>query len=276
MSSSPSTSPTSRRRWRSTPALRDRAAQAPPGLRELRDRRAAAQAGPDRGAGRPRGTARPARSTTSASRSTTSEESTAARDRLPRRAWRPSTRHDTTCCYALQDKVWVHDPAGAPWEVYTVKDDNPAGDARPATACLDLIEAGGSNDGACCTPAAGSPPRTRPREPTAAAADRTRSRARLAAELLGTGLLVAAVVGSGIMAERLTDDVAVALLVNALATVAALGVLICTLGPVSGAHFNPAVTAVAAVRREIAAARGRRLRRRRRSSARSPASRWPT
>ena len=33
---------------------------------------------------------------------------------------------DTTCCYALQDKVWVHDPAGAPWEVYTVKDDNPA------------------------------------------------------------------------------------------------------------------------------------------------------
>ena len=33
---------------------------------------------------------------------------------------------DTTCCYALQDKVWVHDPAGAPWEVNTVKDDNPA------------------------------------------------------------------------------------------------------------------------------------------------------
>jgi catechol 2,3-dioxygenase-like lactoylglutathione lyase family enzyme len=32
---------------------------------------------------------------------------------------------DTTCCYALQDKVWVHDPAGAPWEIYTVKDDNP-------------------------------------------------------------------------------------------------------------------------------------------------------
>jgi len=33
---------------------------------------------------------------------------------------------DTTCCYALQDKVWVHDPAGTPWEVYVVKDDNPA------------------------------------------------------------------------------------------------------------------------------------------------------
>jgi catechol 2,3-dioxygenase-like lactoylglutathione lyase family enzyme len=40
---------------------------------------------------------------------------------------------DTSCCYALQDKVWVHDPAGAPWEVYTVKDDNPS-DGRPATA----------------------------------------------------------------------------------------------------------------------------------------------
>lgn len=32
---------------------------------------------------------------------------------------------DATCCYALQDKVWVHDPAGAPWEIYTIKDDNP-------------------------------------------------------------------------------------------------------------------------------------------------------
>ncbi len=54
---------------------------------------------------------------------------------------------DTTCCYALQDKVWVSDPAGAPWEVYVVKDDNPA-DARPATASLPLLEA----DVACCAP----------------------------------------------------------------------------------------------------------------------------
>ncbi len=66
---------------------------------------------------------------------------------------------------------------------------------------------------------------------------------RLAAEALGTALLVATVVGSGIMAERLTKDVALALLGNTLPTGAILVVLITTLGPVSGAHFNPAVTA---------------------------------
>src|SRR4051812_133095 len=74
---------------------------------------------------------------------------------------------------------------------------------------------------------------------------------RLAAEALGTGLLVATVVGSGIMADRLTDDVALALLANTLPTGAILVVLITILGPVSGAHFNPAVTLVLALRREI-------------------------
>lgn len=66
---------------------------------------------------------------------------------------------------------------------------------------------------------------------------------RLVAEALGTGLLVAAVVGSGVMAERLASgNVAVALLANTLATGGALVALIHTFGPVSGAHFNPAVT----------------------------------
>lgn len=74
---------------------------------------------------------------------------------------------------------------------------------------------------------------------------------RASAELIGTGVLVAVVVGSGIMATNLTDDVAVQLLVNALATVAGLAVLIWSLGPVSGAHFNPAVTLVAAARGEL-------------------------
>ncbi|TAK69992.1 MAG: aquaporin family protein [Actinomycetota bacterium] len=76
---------------------------------------------------------------------------------------------------------------------------------------------------------------------------------RLLAEFLGTGLLVSIVVGSGIMATSLSNDVGLQLLLNAGATVAGLGVLIAVLGPVSGAHFNPLVTGVALVRREVRA-----------------------
>jgi glycerol uptake facilitator-like aquaporin len=76
---------------------------------------------------------------------------------------------------------------------------------------------------------------------------------RLAAEALGTALLVATVVGSGIMAETLTKDVALALLCNTLPTGAILVVLITLLGPISGAHFNPAVSVVFALRRELLA-----------------------
>ncbi|UCI34447.1 aquaporin [Mesorhizobium sp. B4-1-4] len=76
-------------------------------------------------------------------------------------------------------------------------------------------------------------------------------RRRLAAEALGTAMLVATVVGSGIMASRLTGDAALSLLGNTMPTGAMLVVLIATLGPVSGAHFNPAVTLVYALRREI-------------------------
>lgn len=74
---------------------------------------------------------------------------------------------------------------------------------------------------------------------------------KLTCEALGTGILVATVVGSGIMADRLTDDTAVALLGNTIPTGAILVVLITIFGPISGAHFNPAVTAVFAFRREI-------------------------
>ena len=63
---------------------------------------------------------------------------------------------DTTCCYALQDKVWVHDPAGAPWEIYTVKDDDPA-NPQPATASLTLL-AEESEGSACCTPSSADIP----------------------------------------------------------------------------------------------------------------------
>ncbi len=67
---------------------------------------------------------------------------------------------------------------------------------------------------------------------------------RVAAEALGTALLVATIVGSGIMAETLTTDVALALLGNTLATGAILVVLIAILGPISGAHLNPAVSLI--------------------------------
>lgn len=76
---------------------------------------------------------------------------------------------------------------------------------------------------------------------------------RLVAEALGTAVLVATVVGSGIMADKLTDDVALALLGNTLPTGAILVVLISILGPISGAHFNPVVTLVFGLRREIEA-----------------------
>jgi glycerol uptake facilitator-like aquaporin len=76
---------------------------------------------------------------------------------------------------------------------------------------------------------------------------------RLVAEALGTALLLAAVVGSGIMGERLAQgNDAIALLANSLATGCALYVLITVLGPISGAHFNPAVSVALATGREFA------------------------
>jgi glycerol uptake facilitator-like aquaporin len=75
---------------------------------------------------------------------------------------------------------------------------------------------------------------------------------RLTAEALGSLLLATTVIGSGIMAERLANgNLAVALLANTGATVAALAVLIALFAPVSGAHFNPAVTLVLALRRRL-------------------------
>ena len=76
---------------------------------------------------------------------------------------------------------------------------------------------------------------------------------RLFAEFLGSALLLATVVGSGIMADRLTSDTALALLGNTIPTGAILVVLITIFSPISGAHFNPAVTLVFALRREIEA-----------------------
>lgn len=80
---------------------------------------------------------------------------------------------------------------------------------------------------------------------------------RLGAEFIGTAFLLATVVGSGIMAEQLAGgNVAIALLGNTIPTGAILVVLITMLGPISGAHFNPAVTFVFALRKEISWSEG--------------------
>ena len=75
------------------------------------------------------------------------------------------------------------------------------------------------------------------------------------AEFLGTALLVTAIVGSGIMGSNLSGDLLVALMANALSTALALGLLILTLGPVSGAHFNPVVSMALAIDQRFKAAR---------------------
>ncbi|MEW2119054.1 MIP/aquaporin family protein [Streptomyces sp. NPDC005474] len=97
----------------------------------------------------------------------------------------------------------------------------------------------GGGEAATVTGSRPAPGATPPRTPPKA---RTPLRARAAAELLGTALLVAVVIGSGIQATELTKDVGVQLLANSVATVFGLGILILLFGPVSGAHFNPVVT----------------------------------
>lgn len=79
---------------------------------------------------------------------------------------------------------------------------------------------------------------------------------RACAEFLGTCILVATVVGSGVMGTLLSDNLAVTLLINAVATVAVLGVLIWAVGPISGAHFNPVVSGVEMARREMPISEG--------------------
>ena len=76
----------------------------------------------------------------------------------------------------------------------------------------------------------------------------SRLKQRLIAEFIGTAVLTAVVVGSGILASRLTHDTSLIVLLGTVATVPALGVLIWVLGPISGAHFNPAVSLVMRLR----------------------------
>ena len=77
----------------------------------------------------------------------------------------------------------------------------------------------------------------------------TRGLIRSTAEFAGTAVLVCVVVGSGIMGTNLSDDLGVALIINTISTIFALALLILTLGPISGAHFNPAVSLVQMISR---------------------------
>lgn len=79
-------------------------------------------------------------------------------------------------------------------------------------------------------------------------------RRKLFAEFLGTAILVATVVGSGIMATNLSTDLGIDLVINTVATIFVLYILITLLAPISGAHFNPLVSAIAYFRRELTAA----------------------
>ena len=91
-----------------------------------------------------------------------------------------------------------------------------------------------------------------PPAPTPAPQSATSHRLRsLASEFIGTLVLVMVVVGSGIMGTRVSQDTGIALGLNAASTIFALGLLIWILGPISGAHFNPVVTAVMVWRREL-------------------------
>ncbi len=99
-----------------------------------------------------------------------SQDVTAATERLSGLGLFTQVENDTTCCYALQDKVWVHGPGAEPWEVYTVKADapdatsiHPVGSTPTAGACecgTPIHDASavreGAEEAACCTPAATS------------------------------------------------------------------------------------------------------------------------
>ena len=138
---------------------------------------------------------------------------------------------ETTCCYAVQDKVWVSDPDGAPWEVYTVLADAPG---RPRPRVLPrklLLRALGAAEPAL---------RIQGWPMNGAALWR-----RLLAEALGSAFLAAVVVGSGIAAQQLSPgNVGLELFENAAATAAGLFTIILMFGPVSGGHFNPVVSFV--------------------------------
>ena len=182
------------------------------------------------------------------------DEVVAAQARLAGEGLTTASEEGVACCYARQDKVWVDGPSGEPWEIYTVLEDvEMLGGQLPRRRSRDrrhlLLR-----DGRRCARAGHRRPLLLTRHAVSDLAHQPETGTgplqldlarRLLAEALGTGLLVMAVVGSGIMASRLSpDDIGLQLLENAAATAGALVALIWMLGSVSGAHFNPVVTLV--------------------------------
>jgi glycerol uptake facilitator-like aquaporin len=162
---------------------------------------------------------------------------------------RPHAKALTTCCHIHSDGLWKKS---------LIRGDATVGQAGHAGRLVSRIRsrcgARGQQAplwgmlGACGQPGAR---RGLPALPSAGGAIRFDLIRRLTAEALGTALLVATVVGSGAMAQSLTQDAALMLLANTIATGAILVVLITTLGPISGGHFNPAVSLVFAWRGEL-------------------------
>jgi catechol 2,3-dioxygenase-like lactoylglutathione lyase family enzyme len=85
----------------------------------------------------------------------TTEEVDRATERLSALGLSTRTEDDTTCCYAVQDKVWVHGPGAEPWEVYTVKADAPASSGSAGGCACGRPAAPGGTAEACCTPTPG-------------------------------------------------------------------------------------------------------------------------
>lgn len=80
----------------------------------------------------------------------TSAEVAQGRARLVEAGLAVADEENVTCCYAVQDKAWVHDPSGLPWELYTVKAEAPTRDGA-ATACCPTTDASETGAGACCS-----------------------------------------------------------------------------------------------------------------------------
>ena len=162
------------------------------------------------------------------------EEVVTAGRRLSEEGLATEQETETTCCFAVQDKVWVEDPDGTSWEIYTVLADAPVAVGRAEMA---RVVPPGRGRSVLLSARTG-------RGTERAVKDVALWR-RLVAEFLGSAFLAAVVIGSGIAAQRLSPgNTGLQLFENAAATAAGLFAIILMFGAVSGGHFNPVVSFV--------------------------------